>query len=127
MAGAFAFPSGAASDAVAWEPALVAAWQRDGWRAADADQAMAWMIVAARAVERGELPSWEHAVRAHAQAFLFDAAAHALQAGRAQALESVDQGAQGVLHGNGWWGQGRRQAPQGGTADPDCAPCPATP
>lgn len=57
--------AGAASDAVAWEPALVAAWQRDGWRAADADQAMAWMIVAARAVERGELPSWEHAVRAH--------------------------------------------------------------
>lgn len=48
-----------------WEPALVDAWQRDGWRATDADQAMAWMIVAARAVGRGQLPSWEHAVRAH--------------------------------------------------------------
>ncbi|MBK7073862.1 MAG: hypothetical protein IPH44_16330 [Myxococcales bacterium] len=52
-------------DGAAWEPALVEAWQRDGWRAADADAAMAWMIVAARAVRRGQLPSWEHAVRSH--------------------------------------------------------------
>ncbi|MBL8620602.1 MAG: hypothetical protein JNK64_04835, partial [Myxococcales bacterium] len=55
----------AEADGAAWEPALVAAWQRDGWRAVDADAAMAWMIVAARAARRGQLPSWEHAVRAH--------------------------------------------------------------
>ena len=91
--------AGAAADAVAWEPALVAAWQRDGWRAADADQAMAWMIVAARAVERGELPSWEHAVRAHVDVPAiaatpglppWAAAALAVVAGAATALPAAD-------------------------------------
>jgi hypothetical protein len=91
--------AGAAADAVAWEPALVAAWQRDGWRAADADQAMAWMIVAARAVERGELPSWEHAVRAHVDVPAiaatpglppWAAAALAVVAGAATALPTGD-------------------------------------
>ncbi len=48
-----------------WEPTLVTVWERDGVQAAGLDQALAWMIVARRAVDRGQLASWERAVRDH--------------------------------------------------------------
>lgn len=54
-------------DGPAWEPALVVAWDRAGWRAPDGDRAAAWMIVAARAVARGQRASWERAVLDHVE------------------------------------------------------------
>jgi len=48
-----------------WEPALVTHWERDGVRATSGDEAAAWLIVAGRAVARGQLASYERAVRDH--------------------------------------------------------------
>lgn len=48
-----------------WEPALVTHWERAGVRAANADEAAAWMIVARRAAARGQIASYERAVRDH--------------------------------------------------------------
>ncbi|HUQ01865.1 MAG TPA: hypothetical protein VM261_05180 [Kofleriaceae bacterium] len=48
-----------------WEPALVTHWERDGVRAATADEAAAWMIVASRAEHRVQIGSYERAVRDH--------------------------------------------------------------
>ncbi len=75
--------------APAWEPALVAAWQRDGWRVREPDDAMAWMIVAGRAVARGELPSWAVAVRTHVDVEAVRAAT-ALPAWATAALATLD-------------------------------------
>jgi tetratricopeptide (TPR) repeat protein len=49
----------------AWEAALVTHWERAGVRAANADEAAAWMIVARRAAARGQIASYERAVRDH--------------------------------------------------------------
>lgn len=48
-----------------WEPGLVTHWERDGVRAANPDEAAAWMIVARRAVARRQIASYERAVRDH--------------------------------------------------------------
>jgi hypothetical protein len=48
-----------------WVPQLVTLWEREGVRATDRDTAIAWMIVARRAVDRGQLASWDRAVREH--------------------------------------------------------------
>lgn len=53
------------ADGPPWEPELVTWWERDGVRAATTDEALAWMIVARRAVDRGQLASWERAVADH--------------------------------------------------------------
>ncbi len=57
----------ASAEAPRWEPALIVAWQRGGWRAADAERAHAWAIVAARAVARGQLLSWSRAIADHVE------------------------------------------------------------
>jgi hypothetical protein len=48
-----------------WEPVLFTHWERDGLRASTADEAAAWMIVARRAVARGQVASYARAVRDH--------------------------------------------------------------
>lgn len=52
-------------DGPSWEPQLVTHWERDGVRASNADEAAAWMIVARRAVARGQIASFSRAVRDH--------------------------------------------------------------
>jgi len=64
----------AARDTPSWEPALVDAWERAGWRAADPARAQAWAVVAARATARGQLASVERAVRDHVEPALYDEA-----------------------------------------------------
>jgi len=82
----------AGSDAAAgpaWEPALVAAWEQGGVRAADRDEALAWLIVAGRAEARGQLRSWARAVRDHVDLAALSAD-RTLPAWAAAALATLD-------------------------------------
>lgn len=85
----------------AWEPALVEVWDREGWRVAGGDRAAAWMIVAARAVARGQRRSWAAAVRDHVDvvATAADAAAPAWARAAAAALAGGDAAALGASDG----------------------------
>lgn len=90
-----------------WEPVLVTHWERDGVRAANPDEAAAWMIVARRAAARGQIASYERAVRDHV-----DLAAMAHDArlppwareelARIEAGESASPPAPSALDGASW-------------------------